>query len=50
LNELGHDAGPVDGHYGPKTASAVRSFQTKFNDFLSVDGVVGQNTWKMLFS
>ena len=50
LNELGHDAGPVDGHYGPKTASAVRSFQNKYRDFLSVDGVVGKNTWKMLFS
>ena len=50
LNELGHDTGPVDGVYGPKTAAGVRSFQHKYRDFLAVDGIVGQQTWKMLFS
>jgi N-acetyl-anhydromuramyl-L-alanine amidase AmpD len=50
LNELGYDAGPVDGHYGPKSAAAVRAFQNRYRDFLTVDGIVGKNTWKMLFS
>ena len=50
LNELGHDAGPVDGVYGAKSAAGVRSFQHRYRDFLTVDGIVGKNTWRMLFS
>lgn len=38
----------VDGIFGSRTASAVRDFQS-FNS-LSVDGVVGPNTWKALLT
>ena len=50
LKSIGFDPGPVDGCYGPKTKAAVVSFQRKYRDFLSVDGVIGANTWRMLFS
>lgn len=49
LNKAGHSAGSVDGSFGPKTRSAVIGFQKKHG--LSVDGVVGPQTWgKLLFS
>ena len=38
--------GTIDGHFGTKTLSAVRQFQ-KANG-LTVDGVVGKNTWTKL--
>ena len=50
LNALGHDVGAVDGVFGPRTARGVRAFQYKYRAFLKVDGVVGRNTWKILFS
>ena len=50
LNELGHDVGAVDGVFGPKTARGVRAFQYRYRAFLKVDGIVGRNTWKILFS
>jgi len=50
LNELGHDVGAVDGVFGPKTAKGVRAFQYRYRAFLKVDGIVGRNTWKILFS
>jgi peptidoglycan hydrolase-like protein with peptidoglycan-binding domain len=36
----------VDGAFGPKTAEAVRAFQTKHG--LTVDGKVGNQTWPVL--
>lgn len=49
LLELGYtEVGFPDGIFGPMTDNAVRLFQTQNN--LSVDGVVGQKTWRKLFS
>ncbi len=42
LNNLGIYVGPVDGIYGPLTASGVRNFQR--NKGLYVDGIAGPNT------
>lgn len=46
LNKLGFDAGIEDGVYGKITEFAVRRFQRAKG--LTVDGIVGQNTWKKL--
>jgi hypothetical protein len=48
LNELGFDAGPADGIFGPQTERAVMSFQS--DKGLSIDGIVGNETWKALFA
>ena len=37
----------VDGVYGTGTANAMRAFQRRYG--LTVDGVVGQNTWNELY-
>lgn len=49
LLDLGYEEiGWADGTFGPKTDQAVRRFQT--NNGLTVDGIVGQITWALLFS
>lgn len=45
LNQYGAGIS-VDGIFGAKTENAVRTFQQ--NNGLTVDGVVGPNTWKIL--
>lgn len=34
----------IDGDFGPNTYSAVLAYQRKYDDVLSVDGIVGPNT------
>lgn len=43
LNTLTYQTGIVDGEFGPKTAKAVKEFQTSHK--LISDGIVGKNTW-----
>ncbi|WP_200335803.1 peptidoglycan-binding domain-containing protein [Thiocystis violacea] len=38
----------VDGDFGPKTESSVKHYQQ--NENLTVDGVVGQETWTSLLT
>lgn len=39
---------PVDGYYGPKTEAAIKWWQQQKG--LTVDGIVGPNTWRSLSS
>lgn len=48
LKDLGYYNYKVTAYYGSVTADAVRSFQEK--NGLSVDGVVGQQTFELLYS
>ena len=43
LNGLGYNCGTVDGEFGAKTQDGVRRFQRTKG--LTVDGIVGANTW-----
>ncbi|HVK54607.1 MAG TPA: peptidoglycan-binding domain-containing protein [Burkholderiales bacterium] len=47
LAELGLYTGPLDGIFGGGTASAVKALQAR--EGLTVDGVVGSETWRVLF-
>jgi peptidoglycan hydrolase-like protein with peptidoglycan-binding domain len=46
LKEMGHDPGPIDGIFGPRTEDAVKEFQEDHG--LDVDGIVGPNTKEMI--
>ena len=48
LNALGYSTGGLDGIFGARTDTAVRQFQA--NVGLTVDGVIGNNTWNSLMS
>ena len=48
LVKLGYGTNGVDGIFGSGTYSAVREFQNTRG--LSVDGIVGQNTWRKLLN
>lgn len=48
LNRLGFNVGVADGIFGAGTESGVRSYQQSRN--LTVDGLVGQETWNKLMS
>lgn len=48
LVKLGYSTNGVDGIFGSGTYSAVREFQKTRG--LSVDGIVGQNTWRRLLN
>jgi peptidoglycan hydrolase-like protein with peptidoglycan-binding domain len=47
LDALGYNVGALDGRFGYQTYLAVRAFQK--NNSLSVDGIVGVDTWNTLF-
>ena len=46
LNGIGYPCGTVDGEFGAKTETAVKSFQTHHG--LTQDGIVGAKTWAQL--
>ena len=48
LVKLGYNTNGVDGIFGSATYSAVREFQKTRG--LSIDGIVGQNTWRKLLN
>lgn len=49
MNSFGGYGLAIDGQYGPKTASAVKSFQSRWGD-RPVDGIVGPITWGTICS
>lgn len=46
LLQLGYALGAIDGQFGPATESAVKLFQG--TQKLTIDGIVGKNTWMAL--
>lgn len=46
LNNLGYNAGRIDGFFGPGTEGAVKKLQAAHG--LTVDGIVGPKTWAVL--
>lgn len=49
LNDLGYDAGEVDGIFGKKTDTAVKEFQADYFGEAEADGKVGPITWQKLW-
>ena len=47
LYDAGYYTGSIDGYYGSHTCAAVKTYQWDFE--LTVDGVVGSQTWASLF-
>lgn len=47
LKEKGYNPGPLDGLQGRQTVKAIRQFQLDWG--LTVDGIIGPNTWAELF-
>lgn len=48
LTELGYYSGNISGNFLGHTRNAVKAFQQQ--NALSVDGIVGENTWNVLFN
>lgn len=48
LNDLGYDAGVVDGIKGQRTIDAIKLFQEQYG--LDIDGIIGQQTKQVLDS
>ena len=46
MSLVGFDVGGVDARYGPKTHSAVKDLQERFQ--VTIDGVVGPQTWAII--
>lgn len=46
LNTLGHNTGGLDGIFGSRTLNSVKNYQQQRG--LTVDGLVGCNTWRAL--
>ena len=46
LNTLGYRTGGLDGVFGAQTEDAVRRYQASRG--LSIDGIIGCNTWRSL--
>jgi peptidoglycan hydrolase-like protein with peptidoglycan-binding domain len=46
LDIQGYDPGPIDGIFGARTATAVKSFQE--DKGLTANGMVDETTWKAL--
>ena len=46
MSAVGFNTGGVDGRFGTQTETAVKKLQQDFN--LSVDGVVGPQTWQVV--
>lgn len=48
FNSNGYYFGAIDGDFGSKTSQAVKAFQQ--DKKLSVDGIIGEETWQALMS